>query len=279
MSQVKELKVSLTPVDEKAFNPGARTRKRRVSSKATMKGGDQWSTHTDGTGADLAEGVPIPSLIVPGGPVVPSLSNTGASWSPTGDSVSSAMPNMAALTTPHVGVTAADIPLNVGPPLGGGGGGAHHNLGPTGGVRLGAKKSIHNSVSHINHTPAKKHGVVVGAKKRAATGNATGGATAPLTRKKPKLIISGHPAKSASTHAGTLDKTRRKFRERSISIVMRPSGKAAAKRIREKVAALPMSSVRKTLIRKGVLKANGKTPPDAMMRSMLRDYMLLHTAD
>ena len=104
MSQIKELKVSLTPVDEKAFNPGARTRKLRVSSKAAatgtaaeaMKGGDQWSTHTDGSGADLAQGVPIPSLIVPAGPVVPSISTQGASWIPSGDSVSSAMPNMAA---------------------------------------------------------------------------------------------------------------------------------------------------------------------------------------
>jgi hypothetical protein len=271
MSQVKELKVSLTPVDEKAFNPGARTRKRRVSSKAAeaaaMKGGDTWSTHTDGTGADLAQGVPIPSLVVQGGPVVPSLSNSGASWIPTGDSVSSAMPNMAALTTPHVGVTAADIPLNVGPPPAGGG------------VRLGAKKSFHSTSSHTKHVAPKNHGVVVGAKKRAGALNAVGGAALPLTRKKPKLIISTHPAKSASTHAGTLDKTRRKFRERSISIVMRPSGKGAAKKIREKVAGLPMASVRRTLIRKGVLKPNGKTPPDAMMRSMLRDYMLLHTAD
>ena len=268
MSQVKEFKVSLTPVDEKAFNPGARTRKRRVSSKASaMKGGDQWSTHTDGTGADLAQGVPVPSLIVPAGPVVPSISATGASWIPTGDSVSSAMPNMAALTTPHVGVTAADIPLNVGPPAGGG-------------IRLGAKKSVHSTISHTKPSATKNHGVVVGAKKRAGHGVVSGGAgTAPLTRKKPKLIISGNHAKSVSTHSGNLDKKTRKFRERRISIVMRPSGKGAAKRIREKVAGLPMASVRRTLIRKGVLKANGKTPPDAMMRSMLRDYMLLHTAD
>jgi hypothetical protein len=273
MSQVKEFKVSLTEADEKAFNPGTRTRKRRVGVNAkTTKGGA-----ADNEGAALAEGVPIPDLR----PVAPSIATTSQSWIPGANSVSSAMPNMSALTTPHVGPTAADIPLNAGPPMKGGA------------VRLAAKKSaggaVHSTNSHTNPSASVKNGI--------QGGGGGGGAAArilttkkrsappPTTRKKPKLIIAPgtgpkHLAKSGSTENVSIDKNRtRKFRERRISIMVRPTARSAAKKIREKIAVMPIAQIKRTLIRKGILKPSGKTPPDQMMRSMLRDYLLLHTAD
>jgi hypothetical protein len=44
---------------------------------------------------------------------------------------------------------------------------------------------------------------------------------------------------------------------------------------------MPIANVKKLLLRKGVLKPkeDGKMPPDDMMRSMLKDYLLLHTAE
>jgi hypothetical protein len=80
-------------------------------------------------------------------------------------------------------------------------------------------------------------------------------------------------AENVAQNGGT-----RKFKERRISIDVRPGTRSAGKRIRERVAGMSAVQIKRTLIRKGVLKANGKTPPEAMMRAMLRDYMLLHTA-
>jgi len=268
MSQVKEFKVSLTEADEKAFNPGTRTRKRRVGVNAkTTKGG---AADTDG--AALAEGVPIPDLPA----VAPSIATTSQSWIPGANSVSSAMPNMSALTTPHVGPTAADISLNAGPPMKGGA------------VRLAAKKSaggaVYSTNSHTNPSATVKNGIQVGSGARILTTKKRS-APPPTTRKKPKLIISPgtapkHLAKSGPTENVSIDKNRtRKFRERRISITVRPTARSAAKKIREKIATMSIAQIKRTLIRKGILKPSGKTPPDQMMRSMLRDYLLLHTAD
>jgi hypothetical protein len=96
------------------------------------------------------------------------------------------------------------------------------------------------------------------------------------TRKKEKLVIST-PAKHAHQTGGAA-KTR-KFRERKISITVRTGNRAAAKRIKEKVDALPIAQVRRALLRKGVLKPGSSKTPEPMMRAMLKDYMLLHNAD
>jgi len=151
----------------------------------------------------------------------------------------------------------------------------------TGGIRLGAKKHStlpipSHKMAHMSHIGAAK---ILATKKKPAV-------VAPLTRKKPKLVIGGggggsNVEKSAKTtpelnvaqSGGT-----RKFKERRISIVMRPGTRSTGKRIRERVAGMTPGQIKRTLIRKGVLKPAGKTPPEAMMRAMLRDYMLLHTA-
>jgi hypothetical protein len=94
------------------------------------------------------------------------------------------------------------------------------------------------------------------------------------TRKKERLVIST-PLKSV--HGGSA-KTR-KFRERKISITVRSGSRAAARRVKEKVDALPIAQVRRALLRKGVLKPGNSKTPETMLRSMLKDYMLLHNAD
>jgi len=264
MSQVKEFKVSLTPVDEKAFNPGTRTRKRRTSTKAT--GGAELE------GVNLVQNLPVPNL-----PTLPAPASetTTQAWLPTANTVSSEMPSAAGLVTAHVGPTAADVALNVGPPM-------------TGGIRLGAKKHstpvLHNgaAANKMSHIGAAK---ILATKKKP-------GVVAPLTRKKPKLVISGgagvngsnvpttsNTPKSVSAVAENVAQNggTRKFKERRISIEVRPATRSAGKRIRERVAGMSALQIKRTLIRKGVLKPNGKTPPEAMMRAMLRDYMLLHT--
>jgi hypothetical protein len=96
------------------------------------------------------------------------------------------------------------------------------------------------------------------------------------TRKKERLVIST-PLKQVAPQAHPT-KTR-KFRERRISITMRPGSRTAARRIKEKVNALPIAQVRRALLRKGVLKPGSSKTPEPMMRAMLLDYMLLHNAD
>jgi hypothetical protein len=264
MSQVKEFKVSLTPVDEKVLNPGTRTRKRRTSTKAT--GGAELE------GVNLVQSLPVPNLPIE---PAPASETTTQAWLPTANTVPSTMPNLSGLTTAHVGPTAADISLNAGPPM-------------TGGIRLGAKKHSTLPIQNGTHANKMSH---IGAAKILATKKKPG--VVPLTRKKPKLMISGggvatsnvltmsNVAKSVSATAENIAQnggSTRKFKERRISIDVRPGTRSAGKKIRERVAGMSPTQIKRTLIRKGVLKSNGKTPPEAMMRAMLRDYMLLHTA-
>ena len=102
------------------------------------------------------------------------------------------------------------------------------------------------------------------------------------TRKKEKLVISSTPPNNpknttGGAHAST---TRtRKFRERRISITVKPGARTSAKRIREKIAVMPISSIRRMLMRKGVLKPGNSKTPEPMLRAMLKDYLLLHNAD
>lgn len=96
-----------------------------------------------------------------------------------------------------------------------------------------------------------------------------------VTRKKERLVISTPPK---HVQAGNSAKTR-KFRERRISITVRSGSRGTARRIKEKVDALPIAQVRRALLRKGVLKPGSSKTPESMMRAMLKDYMLLHNAD
>jgi hypothetical protein len=102
--------------------------------------------------------------------------------------------------------------------------------------------------------------------------------SAPLakTLKKPRLIIPAPIAIKGDAKGG-----KRRFTERRISIVMQPAAttRRNRRRIKDKIASMPIASVKRILTGAGVLKESSAAPPEAMLRSMLRDYMLLHTAD
>jgi hypothetical protein len=104
----------------------------------------------------------------------------------------------------------------------------------------------------------------------------TGSAPLVKTLKKPRLIIPAPIAIKSDNKGG-----KRRFTERRISIVMQPASttRRNRRRIKDKIASMPIASVKRILTGAGVLKETSVAPPEEMLRSMLRDYMLLHTAD
>jgi hypothetical protein len=96
-----------------------------------------------------------------------------------------------------------------------------------------------------------------------------------------KVGVSANPAPPPMQSKSAPKK--RRFTERKISIEVK-SAKATRKHrrnLKHKIESMPIANVKKLLLRKGVLKPkeDGKMPPDDMMRSMLKDYLLLHTAE
>jgi len=258
MSDVKEVKVSLMPKDEKKLT--------RTTTRKRRKGG---AADAEPVGVEVAAGASDPTVFVktqlaPITDPVDARDTRGQGWLPTAN-VTKTAPNVEKLVTPAAGPTAKDVE----PPLVGGG------------VRLTQKKRDNRSpyagaaagvptVTTVGNTPAPK---ILTTKRK------SGGAAPAIvaTRKKARLVISSTPPLSAKAHAGGA--RTRKFRERRISITVRPGARAAARRVRERVDAMPIAGVRRVLMRRGVLKPGAKTLPEAMMRSMLKDYMLLHNAD
>jgi hypothetical protein len=106
---------------------------------------------------------------------------------------------------------------------------------------------------------------------------------APSIEKKVKLMIPTSPPQSKKLIEGSLRPvktlTKRNYTERKISINVKPS--ASAKKFKQtlkrNISQMPIGVVKKTLLAKGVLKPkkNGSYP----LRSMLKDYMSLHTSD
>ena len=261
MSDVKTVKVTLMEQDVKKLSRST-TRKRRVKGGA-LAPADVKAADAEFTATETIEGILPPPVVATAASTVPApnpaVDTRGHSWVPS--ATANTMPSVEKQVTPAYGPTAADVGLNVGPPMKGGASVYSGN----GTVKLSGKK---NSLHTVATTP--------GAPRILPTKRKSGGAPAMATRKKEKLVIST-PAKHAQT-GGAAAKTR-KFRERKISITVRTGNRAAAKRIKEKVDALPIAQVRRALLRKGVLKPGSSKTPEPMMRAMLKDYMLLHNAD
>ena len=261
MSDVKEVKVTLMEQDVKKLSRST-TRKRRVKGGA-LAPADVKAADAEFTATETIEGI-MPPALVAAAPATsttpaPSVDVRGHAWIPS--ATVNTVPNVEKQVTPAYGPTAADVGLNVGPPMKGGGSVYSGN----GTIKLSGKK---NSLHTVATTP--------GAPRILPTKRKSGGAPAMATRKKEKLVIST-PLKHAQS-GSAISKTR-KFRERKISITVRSGNRAAAKRIKEKVDALPIAQVRRALLRKGVLKPGSSKTPEPMMRAMLKDYMLLHNAD
>ena len=267
MSDVKEVKVTLMEQDVKKLSRST-TRKRRVKGGA-LAPADVKAADAEFAATETIEGILPPPVVPPAASTVPApnpaIDTRGHSWVPS--ATANTMPSVEKQVTPAYGPTAADVGLNVGPPMkgGGGGGGGVSVYSGNGTIKLSGKK---NSLHTVATTP--------GAPRILPTKRKSGGAPAMATRKKEKLVIST-PAKHAQT-GGASAKTR-KVRERKISITVRTGNRVAAKRIKEKVDALPIAQVRRALLRKGVLKPGSSKTPEPMMRAMLKDYMLLHNAD
>lgn len=106
------------------------------------------------------------------------------------------------------------------------------------------------------------------------------------TLKKPKFVVgaglgdSKTPEVAGSSVFATTRK-QRKFSERKINLTVKPAvqTRRMRKTLKRNINAMPIAAVQKFLIRKGVLKPKATAPPEDMMRSMMRDYMLLHAAE
>jgi len=100
------------------------------------------------------------------------------------------------------------------------------------------------------------------------------------TVKKPKLVVYS-PAHTKKSNVDGGSKTRR-FSERSISIEMKPvsATRKHRKDLGKKIGSMTPAAIRKFLLRRGVLKPKtSMSLPEPMLRSMLKDYLLLHTAE
>jgi hypothetical protein len=96
------------------------------------------------------------------------------------------------------------------------------------------------------------------------------------TLKKPKLVVETKPLIQTLTEVEP--KKKRRFTERKINITMKPFATTRKEKrdMKEKIEAMPLANVKKILLRKGLLKPNHKTP-EGILRSMLHDYMTLHS--
>ena len=135
----------------------------------------------------------------------------------------------------------------------------------TGGqIKLAAKKNTTAAIPALPTPPTKAPKIVMN-KKRTSLPLAT-------TLKKPKLVV------GAVVDLPKPVAKKRRFTERKISITIKPFASTRRKRkdIKDKVDSMPIANVKKMLLQKGLLKPNHKTPED-ILRSMLHDYMTLHS--
>jgi hypothetical protein len=156
-----------------------------------------------------------------------------------------------------------------------------------GAVTIGGKKGAGEQKSTVNTVPTAR---ILPTKRRLT------GAPAATTLRKPKFRIEGGAGNNpgaVNTLVGTASelgliksggavKQTRRFKARHIKLTVKSS--RAAKELRNKVKAkvrsIPISDVRKLLLKKNVIKSSAAEKlPEEMLRNMLRDYMLLHSVD
>ncbi len=278
MSEIKEVSVHLDPIAEKALVGGKSRRRRTRKARAE----DESDAPTVGGGGALSPPAAADAAVGP--PTV--VLKTGADAAP----VSGYDP---AATTPTLVKTSEPIsPLAPAPPT----------IPPvvqpavstTTAVGGGGAVLIKPKMTSVGGAAAAATAIqpkILPTKKRIST------APAAQTLKKPRLLvpISGaappqaeEPASTekesvAGTRVGGGPKQTRRFKERKISITMKPSkaSRKFRKTVKARVAAMPAAAVKKLLLRKGVLKPkqDGGAPPEDMMRNMLTDYLMLHNSE
>ena len=100
----------------------------------------------------------------------------------------------------------------------------------------------------------------------------------PTVQSLPKKIAD--PGQGIVVNSG--GRPKRNYTERKISIQVQQNDQTRKykKNLHKKIAAMPIALVKKTLLAKGILKPKkGAFPPDEILRSMMKDYMLLHTVE
>jgi hypothetical protein len=279
MSDTKEVSVSLSEADVKAFSRGGTRRGRKPR----------------GGGAAVAETEPT----IGGGADVAVVKNVADTAAPVGSSgtltpaAAPALPSVPAAQLLTVVPAAASVAAPAPAPV------VSSTAVVGGGVKLQAKKVVGGAKAPstaytANTLPANTVGTakIIPTKKHIST------APAARTLKKPRLVVGGAntapvvttnaPQNETNAQKGGVQppqpqKRRRRFTERRISIEVKSAKttRRHRRKVKANVAVMPIANVRDTLIAKGVLKpkADGKLPPDDMMRSMLKDYMLLHAAE
>lgn len=267
MSDIKEVSVALTPADEEVLSRPLTRRRRTRKSAAAALGLE---------GGQLDAPTPAPStMVVKDGAdtTVPAATQPVASQLPT------AAPTVAVVppTLPTVAPVESGPKLPVPTPATGGGG-----------FRIQTRKRTHGSKSAAAPMTRKNTTVIAGGAKILSSKRHA------LPTSKPKLIVplvGGSGAAAANTVAkpavptvapvvpqtgGAMTRGRRRFTERRLSISMKQdkSTRKAGRKVRRQVRRMTVEEIRKVLLEKKILKPKSN-PPEAMLRSMMRDYLAL----
>jgi len=105
--------------------------------------------------------------------------------------------------------------------------------------------------------------------------------------RKPSLVVNVPPPKQITALADVKRelsggaRKKRKFGSRKISIEMKPLATTRNNRrdLKKKIAAMSKDEVLKELMKTGLITNKIKQLPDEMVRDMLRDFLLLRTAE
>lgn len=300
MSEVKEVTVKLSEADEKALTGKKSRRVRR------MKGGGATTAPTPESGMVRDAGGPLsPSEAAV---LEPSTRITKVEGPPIG--IEAILPSASSLSgsTPLQGgsrvsselISPLATGLSITPPaivmptlsptttVGGGGNAT---------VTIGSKKlTADGTNSTVNIVP-----IGGAAAKIIPTKRRFSAAPAAQTLKKPKFHVGGAEAQippvpgnlmprgdgvsktgGGSGGAAPAAKQTRRFKERKIRLTVKSSrqSRQVRKGVKARVRAMPVSEIRQLLLKKNIIKASAAMKlPEEMLRNMLRDYMLLHSAE
>jgi hypothetical protein len=253
MDEKKEVQLVLNnPAEEKALSRGTTRRRRGRKADGDVAGGaisvDRVQEPIPANESNSGQVAPAPAP-VPSAPIIPIAPDPMAG---------PAVPSAALSATTVVG---GAVPTS---------------------VKIQAKRTPEASAGPSAAAPAP-HSTpkIIPTKKRISAAPA-----ATSTLKKPKFVVgaglgANNVPEVAATSTFATTRKQRKFSERKINLTVKPAvqTRRMRKTLKRNINAMPIVAVQKFLIRKGVLKPKATAPPEDMMRSMMRDYMLLHAAE
>lgn len=304
MSDIKELKVTLTnDAEAVALTGGKKPRQRRGTRKQRGGGAVPAGEVSDGTGGALS---PQEAAVAEGPEArVLKLDTSTPVTPPTG-------------TLETVSGEGRGAPILAAPKPMGGGGMTHEPISPLALASSVTPPAV--TMPSLATTTAVSGGAVaaptaelkIGGKRGVPTVNTVGtarilptkrrvsGAPPAQTLKKPKFRVGGgvegaESADEVTPFAGAVlntpvrtggavaaAKQTRRFKERKIKLTVKSSRAARETRhkVKAQVRSMPIGDVRKLLLKKNIIKASAAEKlPEDMLRHMLRDYMMLHNSE